>query len=84
MLNHELLINKGFKLNEYPEGKFYELTIQNPTQELSDVLEYDYDPEMQGQVIIQIKEDFLNTVVAIDGEVLDMSVEELEKALIIL
>lgn len=82
MLNHELLISKGFKLNEYPEEKYYELVIEDPSEELLDIIKFQFDPELiPDQVIFQTKEDFLNTVVAIDGEVWDMSVEELEEIL---
>jgi len=85
MLNHESLIEEGFELNEYPEGKFYEITIEDPTSEILDALEYRYDPEMPPEyVILQTREDFSNTVVSIDGEVWDMTIDDLEKLLDIL
>ena len=80
MLNHELLISKGFELNEYPEGKFYELVIDNPKTELLNILEYGYDEEAN-QIIFQMWENFTNIIVMIDGEVWDLSTEELIKVL---
>ena len=82
MQNHELLINKGFKLNEYPEAKYYELTIQNPTYQLLDIMGIGYDPEeMPEQAIFQTKEDFSNSIVMIEGEVWDLEEGELEEIL---
>jgi len=82
MLNHELLISKGFKLNEYLEGKYYELTIQNPNYQPLDILGVGYDPEfMPEQLILQTKEDFTNIIVMVEGEIWDLSAEELKEVL---
>lgn len=70
MLNNELMINKGFSLNEYPEGKFYERTIENPDDELLKVLSYQHEAE---KVILQTKEDFTNIVVMIDLDLWNLS-----------
>jgi len=82
MLNHKLLISYGFSLNEYREGKFYELTVQEPTTTLLCALGYAYDPEMvPEQVIIQIGDDFSGVRVMIDVNCWDFPTEGFEEVL---
>jgi len=85
MLNHELLISKGFKLNDYSGLKLYELVVDNPKGDFLDLLEFDYDLEtMPESVVIQFKEDFSDMIVAVDVDVWDFALEDLEKLLQVL
>ena len=79
MLTHELLINKGFKLNKYPEGKYYEFTTKED-ELMSKILKDDYD-ETTSELIIQLKEDFTNKIMCVDCNVWNLSDIELEDIL---
>jgi len=82
MLNHKLLISYGFVLNEYREGKFYELIVQEPTATLLSALGYGYDPEMiPEKVIFQIGDDFSGVRIAVDGNVWDVLIDGFEEVL---
>jgi hypothetical protein len=87
MLSHELLINKGFELNQYTEGNFYELTEVNEVRvaNILDSCKLEYDPEwIDEKVILQLKEDFTNILICIDCNTWDLSEQELEKILEVL
>lgn len=79
MSAHELLINKGFKLNKYPEGKYYEFTTKED-ELMSKILKDDYDG-MTSVVIIQLKEDFTNKIMCVDCNVWNLSDIEFENIL---
>ncbi len=75
MLTHELLINIGFKLNEYPEGKFYELveTEEIKVEKILIAAKVDYDPtNIDEEVVLQMKEDFTNKLICVGGNVWEL------------
>lgn len=87
MFSHESLIEKGFSLNEYPEGKFYENTItdENTILKIYEAINMEYDPEMiDDQIILQVYEDFSNVIISVGGDVWDLDNEEFEKVLNVL
>lgn len=79
MLSNELLLEKGFKLNTYPEGKFYEFETKEDDI-MSKILGNDYigDEEI---VILQLKEDFTGIVLCVDTNNYTLSIGELEEIL---
>jgi hypothetical protein len=84
MLTHEKLINKGFELNEYKEGKYYELeeTEETKIQKILMVADVDYNPEsIDEKVILQTKEDFNNPLICVDCDVWELTEEEFESIL---
>lgn len=74
MITHALLINKGFQLNEYEgHGKFYELTEteESKIEKILKAAKIDYDPEcIDEKVILQMKEDFTNKLICVDGNLI--------------
>lgn len=84
MLTHELLLNKGFSLNTYPQGKYYEFqtTEDSIIEKILITAKYGYDPSFLDEtVILQMKEDFTRKIICIDGNVWDLTDEELDKIL---
>ena len=79
MLTHELLISKGFKLTEYPQGKYYEF-VSNKDEVITKILKDDYN-EMVEEVVIQMKEDFTNKLICIHTNVWDLDDTEFENIL---
>jgi len=79
MLNHELLISKGFNLNKYPEGKYYEFSTKDDGV-ISKILKDDYN-EMTDEVIIQMEENFSNKIMCVDGNVWELNDIEFEEIL---
>lgn len=83
MLKHNILINKGFNLNEYEgHGKYYELVEINEStiKKILDVVGIGYDPEnVDEKVILQCKEDFSNKLIYVDGNVWGLSDNEFHR-----
>jgi hypothetical protein len=83
MLKHNILINKGFSLNEYDgHGKYYELveTDESLVEKILNVAGIGYDPEdVDEKVILQCKEDFSNKLIYVDGNVWGLSDDEFDK-----
>lgn len=77
----ELLQEKGFSLNEYPDGKYYALVINVEDQydEGQRVLKiFGIENEDPDTVILQCKEDFTNCSLY-TGYVFDFGTEEFMK-----
>lgn len=85
MLNHEQLINKGFKLNEYEgQGKFYEFetTDESKIATILTAANVDFDPShIDEKVILQMTEDFTNKLICVENNVWDLSDCEFEEIL---
>lgn len=84
MLNYELLIQKGFKLNQYPEGKYYEFITTNESEIEKILIEskVGYDASMMDEkVILQLAEDFSNKLICVEGNVWDLTDCEFENIL---
>lgn len=77
MLTSELLINKGFKLNSYPEGKFYELEAKDENT-LSKILGDNYMGDEEWGVL-QIDENFKNAKLCVDCDTWDLTNDDFEK-----
>ncbi len=88
MLKHDVLINKGFSLNEYDgHGKYYELveTNESTIKKILDVVGIGYDPEdVDEKVILQCREDFSNKLICVSGNVWELSNNEFDKILEVL
>jgi hypothetical protein len=79
MLSHELLINKGFKLNTYPQGKYYEYENKDNTI-IEVVMGDDYFGDEEN-IVLQLKEDFSGKVLAVDCNNWVLSDKEFEDIL---
>ena len=83
MLKHDILINKGFSLNDYKEqGRFYELVETNEATviKILDAAGIEYDPEgVDEKVILQCKEDFSNGLIYADGNLWELNNDEFDK-----
>lgn len=79
MLSHELLVSKGFSLNEYPEGKYYEFSTTDDDV-ISNILDDEYMGDEE-KVILQLKENFSNKLICVDGNVWNLPDAELDKIL---
>lgn len=82
MLNKKMLLQAGFKLNEYPEGKFYEfLTEETRTIEnIEEVVGLDFDYECPDEkLILQCQENLSNKKICIDCHVWNLLEKEFEK-----
>jgi hypothetical protein len=73
MINKELL-NKGFELNSYTEGKFYELTTTESAT-IEKILNEDYRGDEE-TVVLQLKEDLSNKIICVDSNVCILGNEE--------
>jgi hypothetical protein len=79
MLNKEILIQKGFELNEYPEGRFFELCTTEENK-MVNILGDDYRGD-ENTVILQLKEDFTNKLLCVDCNVWNLTDAEFEQIL---
>jgi len=83
VLKHNILINKGFNLNEYDgHGKYYELveTNESTIKKILDVVGIGYDIEdVDKKIILQCKEDFSNKLICVDGNVWELSDDEFNR-----
>ena len=82
----ELLESKGFSLNEYPEGKFWEFVVKDDEglkEKLCKIFRASVDLGAQvsdsGTVILQGAEDFTECLVYYDCTPFDMETEEFMK-----
>jgi len=86
-LTHGILINKGFSLNEYPEGKYYELVEkeESKVENILKVAQVDYDQSnIDEEVILQMKEDFSNKLICVSGNVWDLNDFEFQQIIEVL
>lgn len=74
MLSKELLLKKGFKLNTYPEGKYFEFVTKND-EVMEKILGKDYIGDEES-VILQLKEDFSNKLLCENANVWDLTYEQ--------
>ena len=74
MLTRELLLEKGFKLNTYPEGKYFEFVTKDD-EVMEKILGNDYESDEE-TVILQLKEDFSNKLLCEDAKVWDLTDEQ--------
>jgi hypothetical protein len=74
MLSKELLLKKGFELNTYPQGKYYEFVTTN-NKVIENILGDDYMGDEES-VILQLKEDFSNKLLCEDANVWDLTDEQ--------
>ena len=74
MLTRELLLEKGFKLNTYPEGKYFEFVTKDD-EVMEKILGNDYESDEE-TVILQLKEDFSNKLLCEDANVWDLTDEQ--------
>lgn len=79
----ELLSAKGFKLNEYPEGKFWELEVKNDEElkeKICKVFGADIELFVNGTdidtLILQCAEDFTHCLFYYDCNPFDMETDE--------
>jgi hypothetical protein len=79
----ELLKSKGFSLNEYPEGKFWELVVENDEQlkeKLCNIFNAEIDLFTNGTdidtLILQCTEDFTGCIFYYDCNPFDMGTKE--------
>lgn len=79
----ELLSAKGFKLNEYPEGKFWELEVKNDEElkeKICKVFGADIELFANGTdidtLILQCAEDFTHCLFYYDCNPFDMETDE--------
>lgn len=85
MFSHEQLTKKGLVLNEYPEGKFYELVINNPSMELLDACGHNYDGCcMPDKMIIQTRENLTEKKLMIECYLWDLSDDDFNSLLEVL
>lgn len=79
----ELLVSKGFSLNTYPEGKFWEFVVEND-EELKDKLCKIFGADIElyitrtdiDTLILQCAEDFTRCLFYYDCNPFDMETEE--------
>lgn len=84
MLSHEILISKGFELNEYPEGRYYEFetTKDEQIEKILTASKIGYDTSyLDEKVILQLREDFSNKVICVECNVWDLNSYEFDKIL---
>lgn len=79
MLNHKLLISKGFELNNYPEGEYYEL-VTTDKDIISKILGIDYMGDEE-KLIIQMKKNYNKKIICIDCNIWDLSDKEFQNIL---
>lgn len=78
-MNKEILSTKGFKLNRYPEGSYYEYETTDTTT-IEKILDSDYFGN-ENIVILQLKEDLSNKLLCIDCNTWSLSDVEFQKYL---
>lgn len=74
MLSKELLLEKGFELNTYPQGKYFEFVTKDD-EVMEKILGEDYTRDEES-VILQLKEDFSNKLLCEDANVWDLTDEQ--------
>jgi hypothetical protein len=74
MLSKELLLSKGFELNTYPQGKYFEF-VTTDTEVMEKILGEDYMGDEES-VILQLKEDFSNKILCEDTNIWDLTDEQ--------
>jgi hypothetical protein len=74
MLTKELLLEKGFELNTYPQGKYFEFVTKDD-KVIEKILTSDYMGDEE-TVILQLKEDFSNKLFCEDANVWDLTNEQ--------
>lgn len=72
----ELLLSKGFKLNQYPQGKFYEYETCDENI-MQNILGNDYFGDEEN-LIIQISEDLSKKKICANCNVWELGDKELE------
>ena len=82
----KLLQNKGFSLNAYPEGKFWELTVEddeNLKEKICKVFNVEIEVAANGSdvetLILQCAEDFTKCIFYYDCNQFDMKTEDFIK-----
>lgn len=73
-ITEKLLKQKGFKLNTYPEGKFWEYDTSDQ-KIIENILQEDYFGD-EDVVCLQLKEDFSDKKLAADSNVWEIKTEE--------
>lgn len=88
MLNNDLLINKGFELNDYgKDGKYYELveTEETKVEKILKASHVGYDPEhIDDKVILQINEDFNKKIICVNCDVWELDDSDIVEILDVL
>lgn len=82
----ELLKSKGFNLNDYPEGKFWELTVEDDEElkaRICKIFKADIELFVDGAdietLILQCAEDFTKCIFYYDCNPFDMKTEDFMK-----
>ena len=88
MSYRELLESKGFSLNEYPEGKFWEFVVENDDElkdRLCKIFSADIELSVTGTdidtLILQCAEDFTKCLFYYNCNPFDMNTEEFMKCI---
>lgn len=77
-----LLKSKGFALNEYPEGKYYEYTDKNADDNTLNIARlFGYSGDGADMVILQCDENFENCVLYVDLNLWHLSSDEFISAI---
>ena len=84
----ELLVSKGFSLNEYPEGKFWELVVKDNEElkkKICKIFKADIELYINGSdidiLILQCEEDFTRCRFCYDCNPFNMETEEFMKCI---
>lgn len=82
----ELLRSKGFSLNTYPEGKFWELTVENDENlkvKICKIFNAEIEVTVNGSdietLILQCAEDFTKCIFYYDCNPFDMETDDFMK-----
>ena len=67
-------LEKGFELNTYPEGKYFEFVTKDD-KVIEKILGKDYTGDEE-TAILQLKEDCSNKIICIDSNVWDLTNEQ--------
>ncbi|MFC0903785.1 hypothetical protein ACFHWD_03655 [Clostridium sp. MT-14] len=76
-ITEKLLKEKGFKLNTYPEGKFWEY-ITEDDEKIEAILQDEYCGD-ENNICLQLQEDFTNIIEQVDIDTYDLTEEQFLK-----
>lgn len=71
IISKELLLEKGFELNTYPQGNYFEFVTKDDDT-MAKILDKDYMGDEES-VILQLKEDFSNILLCEDANVWNLN-----------